>query len=149
MPCLAGGSRSAVSCHGKKKKKQIGHHARPRRASATAPLRTCAKQDQPQASAPGQNRTQFVGGTTTHGRRTRQAGKSVPTQTRPGAGGCTPPSTPQEGTLQQDPNTLASCAKGTYGLCFPLDRQRCRCPCELTAHAGLRACRCVHTFDGL
>ena len=101
-----------------RKKKQIGHHARPRRASATAPLHTGAdmcKRDQVQASAPGQNRTQFVGGATTHGRRTRQAGNSVPTQTRPGAGGCTPQSTPQEGTLQQDPNTLASCAKGTYG----------------------------------
>ena len=66
--------------------------------------RTGAKQDQAQASAPGQNRTQFGGGATTHGRRTRQAGKSVPTQTRSGAGGCTPQSTPQEGTLQQDPN---------------------------------------------
>ena len=37
------------------------------------------KQDQVQASALGQNRTQFVGGATTHGRRTRQAGNSVPT----------------------------------------------------------------------
>ena len=42
--------------------------------------RTCAKQDQAQASAPGQNRTQCGGGATTHGLRTRQAGKSVPTQ---------------------------------------------------------------------
>ena len=47
--------------------------------------RTCAKQDQPRASVQGQNRTQFVGGATTHGRRIRQAGQSVPTQTRPGA----------------------------------------------------------------
>ena len=60
---------------------------RPQRPCAQG--RTCAKQDQAQASAPGQNRTQFVGGATTHGRRTRQAGKSVPTQKRPGAGGCT------------------------------------------------------------
>ena len=34
--------------------------------------RTRAKQDQAQASAPGQNRTRFVGGATMHGRRTRQ-----------------------------------------------------------------------------
>ena len=51
-----------------------GH--RPQRPCAQG--RTCAKQDQAQASAPGRNRTQFVGGATTHGRRTRQAGKSVP-----------------------------------------------------------------------
>ena len=37
--------------------------------------RTCAKQDQAQASALGQNRTQFGGGATTHGRRTKQAGR--------------------------------------------------------------------------
>ena len=37
-----------------------------------------------------QHRTRSVGGATTHGRRTRQAGESVPTQTRSGAGGCTP-----------------------------------------------------------
>ena len=74
-----------------------GH--RPQRPCAQG--RTCAKQDQAQASAPGQSRTEFVGGATTHGRRTRQAGKSVPTQTRPGAGGCTPQSTPQEGALQR------------------------------------------------
>ena len=88
-----------------------GH--RPQRPCAQG--RTCAKQDQAQASAQGQNRTQFASGATTHGRRTRQAGKSVPTQTRPGAGGCTPLTAPQEGMLQQDPNTSASCAKGTYG----------------------------------
>ena len=35
--------------------------------------RTRAKQDQAQASAPGQTRTRSVGGATTHGRRTRQA----------------------------------------------------------------------------
>ena len=49
-------------------------------ASATAP-RTGAdmcRKDQAQASALGQNRTQFGGGATTHGLRTRQAGKSVP-----------------------------------------------------------------------
>ena len=33
-------------------------------------------------------------------------------------------------------------------FCFPLDRQRRRCPCEVTAHGGLRAYRCVHTFGG-
>ena len=52
-----------------------GH--RPRRPCAQR--RTRAKHDQAQASAPGQNRTRSVGGATTHGRRTRQAGKSVPT----------------------------------------------------------------------
>ena len=41
--------------------------------------RTRAKQDQAQASAPGQNRTRSAGGATTHGRRTRQASESVPT----------------------------------------------------------------------
>ena len=80
-----------------------GH--RPQRPCAQG--RTCAEQDQAQARALGQNRTQFGGGATTHGRRTEQAGKSVSTRTRPGAGGCTPQSTPQEGTLQQDPNTAA------------------------------------------
>ena len=49
-----------------------GH--RPQRPCAQG--RTYAKQDQPQASAPGQNRTQCGGGATTHGLRTRQAGKS-------------------------------------------------------------------------
>ena len=72
-----------------------GH--RPQRPCAQG--RTYAKQDQPRASAPGQNRTQRGGGATTHGLGTRQAGKSVPTQTRPGNGVCTPQSTPQEGTL--------------------------------------------------
>ena len=36
--------------------------------------RTRAKQDQAQASAPGQNRIRSVGGATTHGRRNRQVG---------------------------------------------------------------------------
>ena len=95
-----------------------GH--RPQRPCAQG--RTCAKQDQAQASALGQNRIQLGGGATTHGRRTKQAGKSVPTKTRPGAGGCKPQTTPSEGTLQQDPNTLASCAKGTYGPGQPQGR---------------------------
>ena len=30
-----------------------------------------------------------------------------------------------------------------WTLCFPLDRERCRSPCELTAHGGLRAYRFV------
>ena len=34
-------------------------------------------------------------------------------------------------------------------LCFLLDRQRCRWPCELTVRGGSPACRCVRTFDGL
>ena len=108
-------------CHAateEQKKKEIrsditpdpGGH-RPQRPCA----HTYAKQDQPQASSPGQNRTQRRGGATTHGLRTMQAGKSAPTETRPGNGECIPQSTPQEGTLQQDPNTSASCAKGTYG----------------------------------
>ena len=90
-----------VSLRFKKKKNRPditpdpGGH-RPQRPCAQG--RTCAKKDQPQASASGQNQTQFGGGATTHGLRTRQAGKSVPTQTRPGDGGCTPQSTPQEGT---------------------------------------------------
>ena len=41
--------------------------------------------------------------------------------------------------------TLSTCCE----FHFPLDRQRCRCPCELTAHGGLRAYRCTHTFGGL
>ena len=49
-----------------------GH--RPQRPCAQG--RTCAKRDQAQASAPGQNRTQCGGGATTHGQRTRQAGKA-------------------------------------------------------------------------
>ena len=85
-----------------------GH--RPQRPCAQG--RTCAKQAQPQASALGQNRTQFGGGATTHGLRTRQAGKSVPTQTRPGAGGCTLQSTPQEGTLHQDPKPQLHVPRG-------------------------------------
>ena len=88
-----------------------GH--RPQRPCAQGWTR--AKQDQAHASAPGQNRTRSVGGATTHGRRTRQASESVPTQTRWGAGGCTPQTTHQAGTLRQDPNTATSCAKGTYG----------------------------------
>jgi len=64
----------------KRENKQIGHDAR--RASATAPYaqgRTCAKQDQAHTSARAQNQTRSVGGATMHGRRTRQAGESVPT----------------------------------------------------------------------
>ena len=34
-------------------------------------------------------------------------------------------------------------------LCFLLDRQRCRWPCELAARGGSPHCRCVRTFDGL
>ena len=66
----------------KKKNNQIGHHDRPRRNWPQRPYaqgRTRAKQDQVQASAPGQNQTRSIGGATTHGRRTRQAGESVPT----------------------------------------------------------------------
>ena len=118
--CQRGYHSNASGYVGKKQKQKNrsditpdpGGH-RPQRPCAQG--RTYAKQDQPQASAPGQNRTQRVGGATTHGLRTRQAGKSVPTQTHPGNGVCTPQSTPQEGTLQQDPNTSASCAEGTYG----------------------------------
>ena len=36
-----------------------------------------------------------------------------------------------------------------WTLCFPLDRQRCGCLCELTAHGGPRAYRCGHAFGGL
>ena len=52
-----------------------GH--RPQRPCAQG--RTRGKQDQAQATAPGQNPTRSVGGATTHGRRTRQASESGPT----------------------------------------------------------------------
>ena len=77
--------------------------------------RTRAKQDQAQSSASGQNWARAIGGAATHGRMTRQASESVPTQTQWGAGGCTPQTTHQAGTLRQDPSTGTSCAKGTYG----------------------------------
>ena len=48
--------------------KDPGGH-RPQRPYAQG--RTHAKQDQAQASAPGQNQTRSVGGATMHGRRTR------------------------------------------------------------------------------
>ena len=32
--------------------------------------------------------------------------------------------------------------------CFPLDQKRYRCPCEQTAHGGLRASHCMHTLGG-
>ena len=59
-------------------------HARPRRALATAPLRTGADTCKTGLGAgacerSGQNQTLSVGGATTNGRRTRQAGESVPT----------------------------------------------------------------------
>ena len=88
-----------------------GH--RPQRPCA--PGRTRAKQDQAQESDPGQNQTRSVGGATTHGRRTRQAGESAPTQTRSGARGCILQTTHQAGTPRQDPNAAPSCAKGAYG----------------------------------
>ena len=87
----------------------IGHSA------TGAQGQTLAKQDQAHASAPGQHRTQSVGGATMHGRRTRPASEGVPTQTRSGEGGCTPQTTHPAGMLRQDPNTATSCAKGTYG----------------------------------
>ena len=99
------------------KYKKIGHHARPRRASASAPLRTGADMCKT-GSGPGKGagaKSNTGRRRSNHARTEDQVGReSVPTQTRPGAGGCTPQSTPQEGTLQQDPNTSASCAKGTY-----------------------------------
>ena len=36
-----------------------------------------------------------------------------------------------------------------WTLSFPIDRKRCRCPCELTAYGGLRESRCIHTLGGL
>ena len=67
-------------CRGKKNRSDItpdpgGHRSQ----RPCAEGRTRAKQDQVQVSAPGQNQTRSVGGATTHGRRTRQAGESVPT----------------------------------------------------------------------
>ena len=50
---------------------------RPKRPYAQG--RTRAKQNQAPASDPGQNQIWSVGGAATHGRRTRQAGESVPT----------------------------------------------------------------------
>ena len=65
----------------------------------------CAIQDYAQTSAPGQKRTRSAGGATTHGRRTRQAGESVPAWTPSEAGGCTPQKTHQARTLRRDLNT--------------------------------------------
>ena len=51
-----------------------------------------------------------------HARTEDQTGREKRANTdASGDGGCTPQSIPQDGTLQQDPNTSASCAKGTYG----------------------------------
>ena len=61
---------------------QIGLHARPRWAAATAPLHTGAdtcRTGPGAGNAPGQSQTRSVGGATTHGWRTRQAGESLPT----------------------------------------------------------------------
>ena len=74
-------------------KKQIGHHARPRRASTTVPLRTGADTCKTGSGAGKRSgaKADSVGGATTHGWRTRQASESVPTQTWSGAGECGPP----------------------------------------------------------
>ena len=56
-----------------------------------------------------------------HARTEDQAGREKRANTD-AAGGVTPQSTFQEGTLQQDPNTLASCAKETYGPGQPQGR---------------------------
>ena len=82
-----------------------GH--RPQRPCAQG--RTCAKQDQAHASAPGQNRTQFTSGATTHGLRTRQAGKSVPTQTRPGWRVHTADCTPRRNTATRSKHLSFMC----------------------------------------
>ena len=58
-----------------------------------------------------------VGGATTGGWRTKQLqeGESMPPQTGPGAGGCSPQTTHQSGTPQQDTNTATPCTKGSEG----------------------------------
>ena len=99
--------------------------------------RTRAKQDQAQASSPGQNQTRSVGGATTHGRRTRQAGERVPTETRSGAGGCTLQTAHLAGTLRQNPNTATSCAKETYG------------PGQLQGRAGTGQTQAVAATTGI
>ena len=69
-------------------KKQIRHHARPKPASATAFLRTALGADMCKTGSgtgkcPGTKSDpvhwRAVGGVTTHGRTTRQAGETVPT----------------------------------------------------------------------
>ena len=66
------------------------HDGRPRHQSQHpyAQGRTCAKQEQVQAAAPGQKQNQSAVRTTTSGQRTKQEGKG--SLTRAGAGGCTP-----------------------------------------------------------
>ena len=59
-----------------------------------------------------------------------------------------PPASPPPPT-QPLPSTLASPAWLPQTLCFLLDRQRCRWPCELIARGGSPGCLCVRTFDGL
>ena len=90
---------------------QIEHHARPRLASATAPLRTGpkrAKQKQARAVAAGQKQCRTAGVATMSGQRTKQESEGSPTLTRMGAGKCTPQITYQAGTPRQEPNTATS-----------------------------------------
>ena len=110
-------SGSQVRCAGRIGQ-QIGHHARPRRASATAPLRTGAdmcKTGSGAGSGAEATTEQDRRRSNTSGRRTEQEGEWVPTLTRTRAGGCTPQMTHQAGTPRQVPNTATLCAQGGDG----------------------------------
>ena len=101
----------------KNKKKQIGRHARPRRALATALLHTGADTCKTGSSAGKRAgaKSDPVRRRSNHAWMEGQAGMRKRAKTRSGAGGCTPQTAHQAGTLRQDPNTATSCAKGTDG----------------------------------
>ena len=65
-----------------------------------------------QGVAPGREQNWTAGGATTSGQMTKQEGEGPPTQTRTGAGGCTPQTTHQARTPRQEPSIATSCPKG-------------------------------------
>ena len=83
-------------------KKEIGHHARPRRASATAPLRTGA--DMCRSRRREQRRGTYngtAGGAITSGRTTKQEGEGLPTRTRTEATGSAADDTPSKNAAKR------------------------------------------------
>ena len=114
---MSGAAENVGTCVSEKKARQIkvGHHTRPRRASATAPLRTgvdMCKTGPGSGSSAGENAEP-------NRRRNNHEwmddlayeGKGLQVRTRKDAAGYTPQTTHQAGMPRQEPDIAASCAK--------------------------------------
>ena len=100
----------------KTKEEKIGHHAKPKRASATAALRTGADMCRTgvgagsSAGADKEPDRRQLRRATTNGRTTKQEGWPTSTQTE--AASCAPQTTHQARTPRPETRIATSCAKG-------------------------------------